>query len=94
MKGPGVEIPRIKELDDLAAEYQKEKQKRCQQTPKEIAAKGKLIDAIHKHADKLGRTEDGAVVYKNDELKVTLKPGKEKLNVKPVDDDNNEGEED
>lgn len=90
VEGPGVSVPRIKALDDLAEDYQKEKKKRCAQTPKEVAAKGKLIDAIHKHADRLGRTPEGEIIYQNDELIITLAPGPEKLKVKDITDEEEE----
>ena len=84
MKGPGVEIIRIPEIDKLAEAYVIQRDKRCAETPREIAAKDKLIDAIHKNKDKIGVDSNGEVVYRYDDMIVTLKPGKEVLKVKAV----------
>jgi hypothetical protein len=51
------------------------------QTPREVAAKGKLIDALHAHKDEL-QNADGDIVYRMDDLLITLEPGKEKLKVR------------
>ena len=83
--GPGVSVPRITELDNAALEYVKERDKRMTQTPKEKAAKVKLLETIHKHQDKLGRTPEGKIIYTFDELIVEVTPGKENVKVRPVD---------
>lgn len=80
IKGKGVAPIKIKPLERLADAYIEEKNKRCLQTPKEIAAKQKLIDAMHDHADKL-RQPDGSLAYRYDDTIITLTPGKEKLKV-------------
>jgi len=82
MTGPGVAQPRIKSVDDAAEIYIKERDKRCAMTPREIAAKQKLIEQLHTHADKIGRDRDGTIVYRYDDNIVILKPGKETLQVK------------
>ncbi len=84
VEGPGVAPVRITEIDDLAEAYVKERDKRCAMTPREITAKEKLIEAIHKHADKIGRDSNGEIVYRFDDTVVTLKPGKEQLKVKEL----------
>lgn len=84
IEGDGVAPVRIAKIDYLAESYIKERDKRCKQTPKEIAAKEKLIDALHKHADKLSKDKDGALIYRYDDLLITLKPGKETLKVKSL----------
>lgn len=81
MEGPGVAPVRIKEVDELAEDYVKERDKRCRQTPKEVAAKTKLIEALHKHADAIGRDTQGVLRYEFDDFVIELKPGKEKLKV-------------
>lgn len=65
----------------------KERDKRCSQTPKEIAAKTKLIDVLHLHADKIGKDAKGVLRYQYDDLVVSLTPGKEKLKVKSAAED-------
>jgi hypothetical protein len=78
-----VNIPAI---DNLAESYVKERDKRLRQTPKEVAAKLKLIDAMHAHANDI-RQPDGQLVYRYDEVVITLTPGKEKLKVQDIDDE-------
>jgi len=81
--GKGVSPVHIPQLDKLAEAYVTERDKRLKQTPKEVAAKVKLIDALHAHADEL-RTPDGDLVYRYDERLITVTPGKEKLRVEDV----------
>lgn len=83
MTGKGVAPVRIQAIDALAEAYIKERDKRLKLTPREVAAKTKLIDALHANAAKL-RNPDGDIVYRYDEMIVTLTPGKEKLSVAPV----------
>jgi hypothetical protein len=89
--GAGVAPVRIPEVDDLAETYIKERDKRCKQTPREIAAKGKLIDALHKHADKIG-SNDGTITYRYDDVVISLQPGKEKLKVREASSDDGDEE--
>jgi hypothetical protein len=82
MDGPGVAQPSILEIDEAADKYVAIRDKRCQISPKEIAAKAELIDAIHAHADQLARTPEGAIIYRYGEEVVILTPGKENVKVK------------
>lgn len=82
MEGPGVALVRIAAVDNAAAEYVRERDKRCRQTPKEIAAKQKLIGLLHKHEAKIGRDEAGVLRYEFDDTVIELKPGEETLKVK------------
>ena len=85
IEGAGVAPVRIAEIDDLAERYIKERDKRCAMTPKELAAKSNLTDAMHRHAEELGRDSDGVIRYQYDDLVVELRPGKEVLKVKTND---------
>ena len=87
MTGTGVAPVRIKEVDTLAEAYIKERDKRLHQTPKEVAAKLKLIEALHRNEAKIGRQPDGALVYRYDEIVITLTSGKDKLKVQDVADE-------
>lgn len=78
--GKGAAPVRIPQIDKLAEDYVKERDKRLKQSPREVAAKGKLIDALHSHADEL-KSPDGDLLYRYDEMLITLTPGKEKLKV-------------
>jgi hypothetical protein len=82
--GKGVEPLRIAELDKLAEAYCKERDKRLTLTPKEVAAKQNLIAAMHAHSEEIGAQPDGRLVYRYDEMMITLSPGKEKLKVEDV----------
>jgi hypothetical protein len=83
-EGAGVAAVRITEVDEAAAKYVMERDKRCRQTPKEVAAKTDLIDVLHKNADKIGRDPEGVLRYEYEDLIVELKPGKETLKVRAV----------
>jgi hypothetical protein len=83
IEGKGVSPANIPEIDKLADDYIKERDKRMKQTPREVAAKGKLIDALHEHADQL-KNPDGDILYRMDSLLITLTAGKEKLQVRDV----------
>lgn len=81
MTGTGVSPVRIPEVDKLAEAYVKERDKRLVLTPKEVIAKHNLIAALHAHEKEIGKQPDGTLVYRFDEMVITLKPGKEKLKV-------------
>lgn len=86
IEGEGVSAVHIPEVDQLAEAYVKERDKRLRVMPKEVAAKLKLIDAMHAHAKKL-MLPDGSLTYRYDEMVITLEPGKEKLKVRDVSQD-------
>lgn len=92
LEGAGVNIPRIDELDDAAATYQKIKKARCAMTPKEVAAKEVVISLIMKHASKLPKDDKGVITYRNNELLVQMKHGKDSLSVKDVEPDADESQ--
>jgi hypothetical protein len=48
VEGPRVAPVRIKAVDEAAADYVNERDRRCRQTPREVAAKQKLIDELSK----------------------------------------------
>lgn len=87
IQGPGVAPVSIPLINKLVAKYVHERDKRCAMTPREIAAKTELIDAMHENADKLGRDKSGALTYRHEDMVITLHPGKETLKVKSIDDD-------
>jgi hypothetical protein len=83
MSGKGVAPLRIAAVDQLAEKYVAERDKRMRLTPREVTAKQNLIEALHKHEKEL-RQPDGSLIYRYDEMVITLMPGKEKLKVSPV----------
>lgn len=90
LKGEGVEPLRIPELDQLAQKYVVERDKRLRMTPKEVAAKSELIEALHDYADKIGRQKDGSLIYRYGDMVISLIPGKEKLKVEDLTAGNDE----
>lgn len=87
MEGPGVGSVSIKEIDAAADTYVKIRDKRCMMTPREITAKQNLMDVIHKNEDKIGKDTTGRIVYRYDDMVITLTPGKEQLKVKAASSD-------
>lgn len=85
--GPGVARIKIPEIDSLARKYQKLKEKRCAITPSEVAAKTELLQAVHAHANEIGRDGEGVIRYYAGDLVVEVTPGKDKLKVKSDSDD-------
>ena len=83
MQGKGVAALKIPELDRLAEVYCTERDKRLRLTPKEVAAKRTLEDAMLKHSDEL-KQPDGTLLYRYDERRIIAKPGKMKLRVEDV----------
>ena len=81
IEGPGVAQPRIPEIDRLVDKYVKARDFRMEQTKHEVAAKAELITALHAHGEALA-TPEGDIVYRYDDLVVTLATGKEKLKVR------------
>jgi hypothetical protein len=86
IEGKGVAPLRIADVDKLAEAYVRERDKRLKMTPREVAAKQNLIAALHAH-DKEIRQSDGKLVYRYDEMVITLTPGKEKLKVEPYEEE-------
>lgn len=82
IEGKGAAAVHIPEIDAAADAYFKERDKRCRITPREVAAKQKLMDTMHKHEAKLGRNGAGVLTYRFDDQILTLEPGKEKLKVR------------
>ncbi len=92
ISGPGVTPVRIRVIDNALDEYIPLKEKRCKLTPQEVAAKLKVIEKMHEHADKLGKNGDGSLVYRRDDTLIVLKPGREKLSLRDANDDGEEEE--
>lgn len=91
---PGTERPVIKEIEEAAEAYVSVRDKRMTLTEKEIVAKTNLIQVVQKHAKELTPDGDGKRVYRYDDLKVILEPGKPNVKVRAVHDNPEEEEED
>jgi hypothetical protein len=90
MTGPGVGQQNIPEIDDLAASYVKERDKRIRQTPREVDSKKALIAALHKHEKEIGRDAEGVLRYNYEGLIIELRYADEKLKVRKADEEEEE----
>lgn len=89
VEGPGVAPKSIPEIETLADAYVAARDSRQRLTDKEVAAKQRLAEALHEHADEIGKNPDGEIKYvyrggEKDRRVITLKPSDEKLKVKDV----------
>lgn len=82
LSGPGVAQTPLPEVDVLVDRYVAARDARMELTKKEVEAKAALIAALHANADAIGRDPEGVIVYRYDDLVVTLATGKEKLKVR------------
>lgn len=66
MTGPGVEpfSVSLPSIDKAIAKYEQHKEARCKMSPKEVAAKGELLDLLHKNREKLPLNGDGNHYYR------------------------------
>ena len=78
IEGPGVALPRFKDLDDATEEYVSVRNRRMALTEEEVAAKNALATLMHEH---------GLTVYRYNDYKVVILPGKENIKVKNAADD-------
>lgn len=76
---PGMEAPKIKEIERAAAKYVDARDARMKLTEKEVAAKAALIEVCKEHESEMGVNGDGQKVYRYDDMLVVLT---DKLNVK------------
>lgn len=75
VEGPGVSVPHVPEIEDIAEQYVNVRDRRMALTTQEVEAKGRLETVMRNH--NLTRyTYDGKVVI--------CEPGKTKLKVKTV----------
>jgi len=90
VEGVGVSPKRIPEVEAAADAYVIARDKRQALTTKEVEAKERLSEVLHKHAGEIGRhpeTKEIRYVYNGgdkDRRVVTCKPTEEKLTVKDV----------
>lgn len=90
MTGPGVGTTRIPAIDEAAASYVKERDKRIRQTPREVETKTKLIDLLHAHEKEIGRDGEGVLRYQFEGLSIELRHTEEKLRVRKLDAEDEE----
>lgn len=85
INGVGVAPIKIPAIDKAARVYISVRDDRMALTEKECAAKSKLVEVVHEHETAIGRNPEGALIYRFDDLQVTLKGGKENVKVRSVD---------
>ncbi len=84
MTGPGVGSIKIKAIDAATENYLSKKDRlTAMKTALDLATE-KLSELIHANAEKIGKDKNGEIVYRYDGVIVSVKPGKEKLQVKEV----------
>jgi hypothetical protein len=94
LTGPGVERVAIKAVDRAVERYVSVRDERMELTKKEVEKKVELIALMREHKDKIGVDKDGAMVYRHDDLIVTLRHGKDDLKVRTsAEEETNGGEE-
>jgi hypothetical protein len=82
LKGKGVERVSIRAIDNAIGRYVVARDERMELTKKEVETKTALIKVMRDNKDKLSVDAEGTIVYKHDDLLVTLKHGKDELKVK------------
>lgn len=82
LKGKGVERVQIKAVDNAIGRYVKARDERMELTKKEVETKQALIKVMRDNKDKIGEDGDGVMLYRHDDLLVTLKHGKDDIKVK------------
>ena len=91
MTGPGVEVPKNATLDKFIAKYEKAKEKRCAESPSELAAKKELKYALHQARESLPVNSDGERFYRSADYERDYVLA-EKLTVKKHHDDEGDDE--
>lgn len=89
---PGMERPKILEIEEAAEKYVKVRDRRMKLTEEEIVAKANLLTTVQAHAKELPYDGENNRLYRFDDLLVILKPGTPNVKVKHADAD--EGSED
>lgn len=87
MKGPGVEVPEIPELEEASERYVEVRDKRMMLTEKEVQARTVLSEVLTQHRGGLPKDEDGNPFYPYEGKRVILLAGRERVKVKMVDDE-------
>jgi hypothetical protein len=81
MTGAGVAPVAIEDVDKCVDKYVELRNTRMEYNRLEVEAKRALISSLHANEDKIGRHKDGALVYRHDDLIITLRTGKDDLKV-------------
>jgi hypothetical protein len=82
LKGKGAERVSIRAIDNAIGRYVVARDERMELTKKEVETKTALIKVMRDNKDKLSVDAEGTIVYRHDDLLVTLRHGKDELKVK------------
>jgi hypothetical protein len=88
MEGAGIAPLVIPELDRAVSKYEREKNKRCEASPGEIASKRELTKLLTAHAGELHVNEDGHRFYRTDGVDYIIE---EKMKRRKADDGDESG---
>lgn len=66
IQGEGVELLVIADVAKAVNIYERKKEKRCEASPGEIAAKRDLKEQLAKYRDKLPKNSDGQLFYRHE----------------------------
>lgn len=89
----GLDHKKIPALTRAVKEYHTHKTARVDALVKEKAAKAKVLELMHQHADDLNKGPEGELYYRTGDLVSKLIPGKDKLKVQDADESDAEEEE-
>ncbi len=87
VEGEGVAPLKIDEVEKAVTKYERAKEKRCAESPKEVAAKQALRTVSHENRDKLPTNEDGERFYRSEGVDYILE---ESLRRRKVDEGGDE----
>lgn len=88
----GTAAPKIPAIEKAGKSYVNVRDERMALTQKEVAAKEKLLQAIHDNQDKLTPNGEGKIIYRYDDMQVIFSAGKENVKVRSVDSPTTEDE--
>jgi hypothetical protein len=92
LTGKGVERVVIKAVDQRVSKYVRARDARMELTTKEVEAKTELIKAMRDNKEKISTDAEGTMIYRHDDLLVTLKHGKDELKVRTEESEEPNGE--
>lgn len=90
MTGKGVAPLTIPAIDKAVAKYERLKEKRCEASPGEIAAKQELTRLLHENADKLHKDEEGRRFYRVDGVDYILEEKLKRVKAETAIEDSDE----
>lgn len=84
--GPGVSQKQIKPLNKALDQYIVDRDAHRAATAAITESKKKVVEIMHAHESEIGKDSNGEMIYRYEDEVVTLKPGKEELKVKTIEE--------